>query len=47
LPGLERSWWRAATFRLVICRDCGLTRFFAGKEATDQLADSKKWKRIP
>ena len=46
LPGLG-SWWKPESFRLVICRDCGLTRFFASKGARDQLADSKKWKRVP
>ena len=46
LTGLG-SWWRPETFRLVICRDCGLTRFFASKEAREKLADSKKWKRAP
>ena len=46
LPGLGK-WWRAETFHLVICRDCGLTRFFASKEARDKLADSPKWKRLP
>lgn len=46
LSGLGR-WWRPETFQLVICRDCGLTRFFASKEARDRLADSNKWKRIP
>lgn len=46
LPGLG-SWWRAETFQLVICRDCGLTRFFASKEAREKLPDSAKWKRVP
>jgi hypothetical protein len=29
----------------VVCRDCGLTRFFANKDATERLADSAKWER--
>jgi predicted nucleic-acid-binding Zn-ribbon protein len=46
LPGLG-TWWRAETFQPVICRDCGLTRFFASKEAREKLAESSKWKRVP
>jgi predicted nucleic-acid-binding Zn-ribbon protein len=46
LPGLG-TWWRSETFQLVICRDCGLTRFFASKAAREKLADSPKWKRVP
>lgn len=46
LPGLG-TWWRAERFHLVICRDCGLARFFASKEAREKLADSPKWKRLP
>jgi hypothetical protein len=38
--------WCAAKLNLVVCRDCGLTRFFASREATDKLSDSKKWQRI-
>lgn len=46
LPGLG-TWWRSESFQLVICRDCGLTRFFASKEAREKLAESSKWKRVP
>lgn len=45
LPGLG-GFWCSAKFELVICRDCGLTRFFANREATEKLADSKRWKRV-
>ena len=30
----------------VVCRDCGLMRFFARKKARAKLKDAKKWKRI-
>ncbi len=46
LPGLG-SLFQAGRFRMVICRDCGLTRFFAERNATDRLADSSKWERVP
>lgn len=45
LPGLGR-FFHSAKFDLVVCRDCGLTRFFASREATEKLADAKKWKRV-
>jgi predicted nucleic-acid-binding Zn-ribbon protein len=45
LPGLGR-FLSSAKFALVVCRDCGLTRFFARPEARAKLKDSKKWKAI-
>ena len=45
LPGLG-SFLRAARFTLVVCRDCGLTRFFAASEARAKLKESGKWKLI-
>lgn len=45
LPGLG-TLLSAGRFRTVVCRDCGLTRFFAERDATDRLADSAKWKRV-
>ena len=45
LPGLG-GFFKSAKFELVVCRDCGLTRFFANREATEKLADSKKWRHI-
>jgi len=35
-----------ANFRLILCKDCGLTRFFASREAREKVAESKKWERI-
>jgi predicted nucleic-acid-binding Zn-ribbon protein len=45
LPGLG-EWWRAARFSLVVCRDCGLTRFFASPAARRKLSESDKWKSV-
>ena len=45
LPGLG-TFWAAERFHLVICKECGLTRFFARREATAKLPDSKEWKPI-
>lgn len=42
LPGLGRL-FRGAKFVIVVCRDCGLTRFFAQPEARARLKESKKW----
>jgi len=45
LPGLG-SIFCAEKFHLVLCRDCGLTRFFARQEATAKLSESNKWERV-
>jgi predicted nucleic-acid-binding Zn-ribbon protein len=45
LPGLG-SFFRAERFHLVVCKDCGLTRFFARREATDKLTTTDKWERV-
>jgi predicted nucleic-acid-binding Zn-ribbon protein len=45
LPGLG-SFWAAERFNLVICKDCGFTRFFARPQALAKLPDSKKWKPL-
>ena len=37
---------RIAKFTLVVCRDCGLTRFFASAEARSKLKESSKWKPL-
>lgn len=46
LSGLG-SVWSAPKFRIVLCRDCGLTRWFAPEEARRKVNDSKKWTRVP
>jgi predicted nucleic-acid-binding Zn-ribbon protein len=45
LPGLGKFVF-SARFVVVVCRDCGLTRFFAQPEARAKLKDSKKWKAV-
>lgn len=45
LPGVG-SWFRAGRFDIVVCRDCGLTRFFVQQEDRDDLDDSNKWERL-
>jgi len=45
LPGLG-SFWRAEKFDIVICKDCGLSRFFASGAARERLASSSKWRRV-
>ena len=45
LPGLGK-FLSTARFVLVVCRDCGLTRFFAQPEARAKLKESGKWKAI-
>jgi len=44
LPGLGRL-GRDAKFTVVVCSDCGLTRFFAEPEATARLTNSTKWEK--
>lgn len=45
LPGLG-GFLTAEKFVLVVCEDCGLTRFFARREATAKLPHARKWKRL-
>lgn len=45
LPGLG-GFWTSGKFMLVLCADCGLTRFFAAAEARAKLAGSPKWQRL-
>ena len=45
LPGLGGV-FSAEKFRLVLCADCGLTRFFASKTARQKLRETEKWKRV-
>ncbi len=46
LPGLG-SFLTPAQFRIVLCADCGLTRFFAEPSALTKLVKSRAWRRIP
>jgi predicted nucleic-acid-binding Zn-ribbon protein len=45
LPGLG-SFWSAERFTVVLCNDCGLTRFFATQTARAKLSDSSRWERV-
>lgn len=45
LPGLGR-FVISARFVLVVCRDCGLTRFFASPDARKKLKESRHWKPV-
>lgn len=45
LRGLGR-FVRSARFVVVVCRDCGLARFFASPEARAKLKESPRWKPV-
>ena len=45
LPGLGGVIY-SEKFHIVLCADCGLTRFFARQEATTKVSASKKWERV-
>lgn len=40
------SFWAAPKFDVVVCQDCGLTRFYAPEHARQKLSASKKWSRL-
>jgi hypothetical protein len=45
LPGLGGFFADLPTFEVVVCADCGLTRFFASDKARSKLPTAKKWSR--
>lgn len=45
LSGLG-SFLRTAKFQLVVCEDCGLSRFFASADARSKLAEEPRWKKM-
>lgn len=45
LPGLGRT-FSAEKFHIIVCADCGLTRFFARPEALGKLSASTKWEHV-
>jgi predicted nucleic-acid-binding Zn-ribbon protein len=45
LPDLGR-WHTAAKFTVVVCKRCGLTRWFATEEALQKLGESERWERV-
>ncbi|HEX6557934.1 MAG TPA: hypothetical protein VF021_00685 [Longimicrobiales bacterium] len=40
------SFFSPAKFEIVVCQDCGLTRYFAVREALAKLQTSTKWQQI-
>jgi predicted nucleic-acid-binding Zn-ribbon protein len=45
LPGLG-GFLRMAKFEVLVCADCGLTRFYAEPDARTKLSGAKGWSRI-
>jgi predicted nucleic-acid-binding Zn-ribbon protein len=45
LQGLG-SFLHYADFDVVVCAGCGLTRFFAGREARGRVREHQDWKRL-
>jgi predicted nucleic-acid-binding Zn-ribbon protein len=45
LPGLG-SFLTPAQFRVILCGDCGLTRFFAEPSSLAKLNKSRAWRRV-
>ena len=45
LPQLG-GFWHSAKFEVVVCADCGLTRFFASEEARGKLPNASNWRRL-
>ena len=45
LPDLG-GWFHFAKFIIVVCADCGLTRFFAEQDAIRKLPKSDRWRRL-
>ncbi|HSE26630.1 MAG TPA: hypothetical protein VLA95_00265 [Gemmatimonadales bacterium] len=45
LPDLGK-WYESAKFELVVCADCGLTRYYAAREGREKLGRSTKWRRV-
>ena len=45
LPGLG-GFLHFATFNVVVCANCGLTRFYADKSALDKLSKAHQWRRL-
>lgn len=45
LPDLG-TFFASAKFTVIVCKDCGLTRFYASKKARANLRDSKEWRKL-
>ncbi len=46
LPKLNPNWHSSPKIVPVVCSECGLTRFFASKEARVQMKSSDKWELL-
>lgn len=46
LPGLG-SFLRIAQFKVILCGDCGLTRFYAEPGALAKLPKARAWRPVP
>lgn len=46
LPGLGSNWLFNAQFLPVVCKNCGLVRFYASEEAREKLESSGHWELI-
>ncbi|MCB0032915.1 MAG: hypothetical protein KDE51_02755 [Anaerolineales bacterium] len=46
LPKLNTSWYASPQILPVVCKDCGLVRFYASKESRELLEDSKHWEPV-
>jgi predicted nucleic-acid-binding Zn-ribbon protein len=46
LPKLGSFWKFFASFEVVVCADCGLTRFYAEPSARTKLPTTKAWRRL-
>jgi len=46
LPGLARNIFTRARIYSVLCKDCGLVRFFADDDAVSKLPTSWRWKKL-
>ena len=46
LPGLSKGVFSLATFRPVVCLDCGYVRFYASPDAREKRVTSNDWVKI-
>jgi transcriptional regulator with XRE-family HTH domain len=46
LPKLASGAFSSAKMRAVVCRHCGLLRYFVDEGARDKLTSSKHWRRV-
>jgi len=45
LPGLG-GFLSSAKFTVVVCKDCGFSRFFASSAARDKITESNTWHKV-